>query len=147
MGKKSLDDTDRQLISLLAANARTPAALLARRLGLSRSAVQERLKRLERDRVITGYTVTLGEAVPPAGVSAQVMLTLDPKLQDRAVEALRGLPEVKSAYTVSGVYDLVAEVTAPTAEALDEVLTRIGKLPGVTRTTSSILLSTKFARR
>ncbi|GIK98310.1 MAG: AsnC family transcriptional regulator [Alphaproteobacteria bacterium] len=147
MGKKQLDDTDRQLISALSANARTPAALLARRLGLSRSAVQDRLKRLERDRVILGYTVTLGADLADSSVSAQVMLTLDPKLQDRAVDALRGLPEVKSAHTVSGVYDLVAEVTAATAEALDDVLTRIGKLPGVTRTTSSILLSTKFERR
>ena len=146
MAKRSLDDTDRRLLALLSANARTPTALLARQLGLSRSAVQERLKRLERDGVIAGYTVTLGTAVPAAGVSAQVMLTLDPKLQERAVDALRGLPEVKSARTVSGRYDLVAEVTAATSEALDAVLTRIGKLPGVTRTTSSILLSTKFER-
>ena len=146
MPKRSLDDTDRRLLALLSANARTPTALLARHLGLSRSTVQERLKRLERDRVIVGYTVTLGAVEAPAGVGAQVMLTLDPKFQDRAVEALRGLPEVKSARTVSGRYDLVAEVTAPTSEALDAVLTRIGKLPGVTRTTSSILLSTKFRR-
>jgi DNA-binding Lrp family transcriptional regulator len=147
MGTRTLDDKDRQLIALLRANARQPAALLARKLGLSRSAVQERLKRLERDGVIAGYTVVLGDAEPKAGVSAQVMLTLDPKLQDRAVAALSGLPEVVSAHTVSGIYDLVAEVTASTSEALDEVLTRIGKLPGVTRTTSSILLSTKFERR
>lgn len=146
MAKRSLDDTDRRLLALLGANARTPTALLARQLGLSRSSVQERLKRLERDGVIAGYTVMLGTAVPASGVSAQVMLTLDPKLQDRAVDALRGLPEVTSARTVSGRYDLVAEVTAPTSEALDAVLTRIGKLPGVTRTTSSILLSTKFQR-
>ncbi len=147
MAKRALDDIDRRLVSALSANARQPAALLARRLGLSRSAVQERLKRLERDRVILGYTVTLGDDQPKAGVSAQVMLTLEPKLQDRAVDALRGLPEVKSAHTVSGQYDLVAEVTAEHAEALDAVLTRIGKLPGVTRTTSSILLSVKFQRR
>ena len=147
MAKRTLDDIDRRLVSALSANARQPAALLARRLGLSRSAVQERLKRLERDRVILGYTVTLGDDQPKAGVSAQVMLTLEPKLQDRAVDALRGLPEVKSAHTVSGQYDLVAEVTAEHAEALDAVLTRIGKLPGVTRTTSSILLSVKFQRR
>src|SRR5690606_22974229 len=91
MAKRIIDDIDRLLISLLSANARQPAALLARRLGLSRSAVQERLKRLERDGVIAGYTVTLGAEAPKAGVSAQVMLTLDPKFQDRAVDALRGL--------------------------------------------------------
>ncbi len=54
MAKRTIDDIDRLLISLLSANARQPAALLARRLGLSRSAVQERLKRLERDGVIAG---------------------------------------------------------------------------------------------
>src|SRR3546814_3997422 len=55
-----------------------------RRLGLSRSAVQERLKRLERDGVIAGYTVTLGAEAPKAGVSAQVMLTLD-RTEERRV--------------------------------------------------------------
>jgi len=147
MTKRALDDKDRQLIALLRANARMPAALLGRKVGLSRSAVQERLKRLERDGVIAGYTVVLGDAEARPGVSAHVMLTLDPKQQDRAVATLSGLPEVVSARTVSGIYDLVAEVTAASSEALDEVLTRIGKLPGVTRTTSSILLSTKFERR
>ena len=145
--KRELDEIDRRLISLLRANARQPAALLGRRLNLSRSAVQERLRRLERDGVILGYTAVLADAAPRPAVSALVMLTLDPKLQDRAVEALRGLPEVVSAHTVSGAFDLAAEVAAATAEELDAVLTRIGKLPGVTRTTSSILLSTKFQRR
>jgi DNA-binding Lrp family transcriptional regulator len=147
MGKRELDETDRRLLSLLRANARTPTAALSRRLGLSRSAVQDRLKRLERDGVIVGYTVRLAESDARPGVTAQVMLTLDPKQQERAVDALRGLPEVVSAHTVSGVYDLVAEVRATGAEELDAVLTHIGRLPGVTRTTSSILLSTKFERR
>ena len=148
MAKRDLDDIDRRLLALLRVNARTPTAALGRRLGLSRSAVQERLKRLERDGVILGYTVRLagGGRQRPA-VTAHVMLTLDPKRQEQAAEALRGLPEVTSAHTVSGLYDLVAEVTAASAEDLDAVLTRIGKLPGVTRTTSSILLSTKFERR
>lgn len=147
MTKRNLDDIDRRLLARLRANARTPTAALGRQLGLSRSAVQERLKRLERDGVILGYTVRLADATRRPSVTAHVMLTLDPKQQDRAAEALRGLPEVTSAHTVSGVYDLVAEVTAASAEALDAVLTRIGKLPGVVRTTSSILLSTKFERR
>ena len=48
MAKRSLDETDRKLITLLRGNARTPTAALGRQLSLSRSAVQERLKRLER---------------------------------------------------------------------------------------------------
>lgn len=147
MAKRNLDDTDRKLISLLRANARMPTAALGRHLGLSRSAVQERLKRLERDNVISGYTVTLGETTDQPGVTAHVLLTLDPKFQDRAMTALKGLPEVASCYTVSGNYDAVAMVRATTASHLDDVLTRIGKLPGIARTTSAILLSTMFERR
>jgi DNA-binding Lrp family transcriptional regulator len=147
MAKRNLDDTDRKLIALLRANARTPTAALGRSLALSRSAVQERLKRLERDAVITGYTLTLGEATDHPGVGAHVLLTLDPKQQDRAMMALKGLPEVTAAYTVSGAYDAIVMLNASTSAHLDDVLTRIGKLPGVNRTTSSILLSTMFERR
>jgi DNA-binding Lrp family transcriptional regulator len=148
MAKRRLDEIDEKLISLLRGNARLPAALLARQLDLSRSAVQERLRRLERDGIILGYTVMLAdEAAPAATYAALVMVDLDPKLHDRAIAALRGLPDVRRCHTVSGEHDLVIEVTASSAEALDAVLTRIGQLPGVAHTTSSILLSTKFDRR
>jgi DNA-binding Lrp family transcriptional regulator len=146
MAKRALDGTDQRLIALLRGNARLPAATLARHLALSRSAVQERMRRLERDGIIQGYTVLLAEA-PHAAVAAQVMIDLDPKLHDRAVAALGGMPEVLSCHTVSGPHDLVAQVAAADAAALDDVLTRIGKLPGVARTTSSVLLATKWDRR
>ena len=146
MAKRALDETDQRLIALLRGNARLPAVSLARHLGLSRSAVQERMRRLERDGVVQGYTLLLGET-PGGAVAAHVMIDLDPKLHDRAVAALRGLPEVLSCHTVSGAHDLVAHVAAGNAAALDDVLTRIGKLPGVARTTSSVLLATKWDRR
>jgi DNA-binding Lrp family transcriptional regulator len=147
MAKRNLDGVDERLISLLRGSARMPTATLARQLGLSRSAVQERLKRLERDGVITGYTAVLGEALPTAPFVALVMIDLDPKLHDRAIAALRGLPAIRRCHTVSGEHDLAIEVEAPSAAALDDLLTRIGKLPGIARTTSSILLAVKFDRR
>jgi DNA-binding Lrp family transcriptional regulator len=147
MAKRNLDDVDERLISLLRGNARLPTAALARQLGLSRSAVQERLKRLERDGIISGYAVVLGEKLPAAPFAALVMIDLDPKLHDRAIAALRGLPAVRRCHTVSGEHDLAVEVEAPSSAALDDLLTRIGKLPGIARTTSSILLATKFERR
>jgi DNA-binding Lrp family transcriptional regulator len=146
MAKRSLDDTDRKLIALLRANARTPTAALARSLGLSRSAVQERLRRLERDAVIRGYTLTLGDEAARGGVSAHVLLTLDPKQQDRALAAIKGLPEATAAYSASGTHDAIVMLAAETSAHLDEVLNRIGKMPGVNRTTSAILLSTLFER-
>ena len=147
MVKRSLDDTDQRLLALLRANARLPTAALGRQLGLSRSAVQERLKRLERDGVISGYTVIVGSETERPGVTAHVLLTLDPKFQDRAMAALKGVPEVTACYTASGIYDAIAMINASTSAHLDEVLTRIGKLPGIARTTSAILLSTMFERK
>ena len=55
---RQLDRIGRELLSLLKANAREPVASLARKLGLSRSAVQERIGRLEREGIIAGYTVS-----------------------------------------------------------------------------------------
>src|SRR5437868_4017509 len=102
MAKRALDAVDERLISLLSANARLPTAALARQLGLSRSAVQERMKRLERDGVVLGYTLRLENAAAGAPYAAHVMIRLEPKLQDRAIAALRGMPEVQSCRTVSG---------------------------------------------
>jgi DNA-binding Lrp family transcriptional regulator len=147
MAKRTLDEIDRRLLALLRADARTPTALLSRRVGLSRSAVQARLARLERDGVIAGYTVLLGAAEAAPVVTAHVMVTLDPKRQEQVIAALGGLPEVARAHTVSGPHDLLIEVAADSAAALDRLLTRIGNLPGVLRTTSAILLGTAFDRR
>ncbi len=54
---RKLDQTDQQILTLLAENARQSVKELARRIGLSRSAAQERLARLERDGVLAGYTI------------------------------------------------------------------------------------------
>src|SRR4051794_23047611 len=143
---RQLDGIDERLLALLQRNARLPAAALARQLGLSRSAVQERLHRLERDGVIQGYTPVLAGRHALAPFQAHVMIMVDPKLHDRSIDSLRGLPAVTRCHTVSGTYDLVAELAAGSGEELDAVLTRIGKLPGVERTLTSILLTCKFDR-
>lgn len=57
------------------------------------------------------------------------------------MKSLRGMAEVLVAYTVSGEYDLMVEIAATDAEDLDQLLSKIGRLPGVGRTTSFILLS------
>jgi DNA-binding Lrp family transcriptional regulator len=62
------------------------------------------------------------------------------------VEALRGMREVRSLQSVSGAWDLVALAIVPTIGEMDELTDRIGALPGVERTTSSLVLSTKFER-
>jgi DNA-binding Lrp family transcriptional regulator len=144
--KRHIDEIDRRLITRLQENARIPTAALAREVGLSRSAVQERLERLEKAEVIKGYTVQLGDVAKPV-LLAEVMIQLEQKQSAGVVGALQKVPHCIRCLAVSGEYDLIAEVAANTPEELDSVLDRIGGMSGIKRTSSSIILSTKFDRR
>jgi DNA-binding Lrp family transcriptional regulator len=142
----SLDDTDRALLALLRENARAPTAELARRLGLSRTTVQSRLQRLERTRAVAGYTVVVPDEAEAALVRAHVLVTVAPKRSAAIEAALRRIPEVRVLHSVSGPFDLIAIVAAPSIGELDALIDRLGALDGVERTTSAIVLSTRIQR-
>ncbi len=141
-----LDEVDRALIALLREDARAPTAELARRLGLSRTTVQSRMERLQRHRVITGYTVTVPDDVESSLVRAHVLITLAPKQSAAIEQALRRIAQVRVLHSVSGPFDLIAIVAAASIGELDELIDRIGALDGVERTTSAIVLSTRIDR-
>jgi len=137
---------DQQLIDLLKVNAREPVASLARKLGVARSTVKERLGKLERSGVITGYTVQLGQAVGRSTITAHVLLAVDAKRADAFIRDLKSIPAVRGLYAIAGAYDYLAVLETPSTHEIDAVLDRIGRIDGVTRTESSIALSVKFQR-
>ncbi len=141
-----LTETDQQLLSLLRENARASTALIARRLGLSRTTVQSRIERLEREGVISGYTVRVHDEYERRHVRAHIMIAVHQKQMTPVVAALRAMPELRALYTVSGVFDLIAICAVPAVSEMDELTDRIGAIEGVDRTTSSIVLATKFER-
>lgn len=142
----TLDAIDQKLIAALRENGRASTADLARRVGRSRTTVQSRIERLERDGIILGYVARLGADHEQGAVRAHVMIKIGPK-EARAVEAaLRAIPEVRTLHSVSGDYDMIAVAATPSVALMDEAIDRIGALAGVERTTSSIILSTKFDR-
>jgi len=145
-GKMPKPDGDARLLALLRANAREPAASLARKLGLARSTVQERIARLERDGVIKGYTVRMSEEAQAKKLRAIVMMTADARAADRVTGELKKMPEVLSLSAVSGAYDMIAVVETDTPARMDAILDRIGRAHGVAKTVSSIILSEKFSR-
>jgi DNA-binding Lrp family transcriptional regulator len=141
-----LDATDRELLALLRENARAPTAELARKLGLSRTTVQSRVERLQRQRVIAGYTIVVPDEVEASLVRAHVLITLVPKQSGAIEQALRKIPEVRVLHSVSGPFDLIAIVAATSIGELDALIDRVGALDGVERTTSAIVLSTRIER-
>lgn len=141
-----MDDLDRRLLDCLRQDARESTAALARKLQLSRSTVQARIKRLEDTGVIAGYTVRLNEDVSARMIRAHVMLSVSPKLAANVVHALKRMEGVRALHTISGVYDMIALTAAETMERMDALIDRIGALEGVERTTTSVLMTTKFER-
>lgn len=141
-----LDDRDQALIRLLEADSRLPTAVLARRLGLSRTTVQARIERLQASGVIAGFTIRLGEPLASRRVRGHVLITAAPKAARLIEASLRVMPQVEILHSVSGVYDMIVEVAAASIEELDHVLDDIGLIEGVERTTSSIILSTRIRR-
>ena len=141
-----MDETDQKLIAALRENARLSTAELGRRLGLSRTTVQSRIERLERSGVITGYTVRLSDTHERGQIHAYVMMTVSHKQSATVAAAVRRMPAVRLLQSVSGPFDLLAKIVAPSVAQMDGLIDALGALEGVERTTSSIVLSTKIDR-
>ena len=137
---------DRRLLGLLKANARESTASIARKLGLSRTTVQERIRRLESSGAITGYTVRIAEDSTRGILAAHVLLNVNAKQAERVVRDLKAMPSCAALRAVSGAFDYVATIEAESPAELDRWLDRIGLLPGIERTQTLIVLSTKFER-
>ena len=140
------DALDRQLIALLQANARASTADLARQLGVARTTVLARLVRLERQGVIVGYTVRLGQDEADRGVEAFVGITTEPKSAREVTQRLATLPELRQLCSVSGEFDYIALLRAESPARLDGLLDEIGAIPGVRKTTTSVVLARRVDR-
>lgn len=140
-----LDELDRALIAQLQADARASTAELARRLQVARTTVVARLQRLEGGGVITGYTVRLASD-QAEGVQAYVSLSVSPKSARKVIDRLSGIPELRQLAAVSGEWDYLAILRAPSTQRLDALLDEIGEIDGVLRTTTSVQLAMRVDR-
>jgi DNA-binding Lrp family transcriptional regulator len=137
-----LDDTDREILSILRADARTAVATLALRLRVSRGTVQNRLRKMEEGGIIVGYTVRLRPDTEAHRIRAWMSIAVEGNAAPDVIRALRGEPMVGTLHSTNGRWDIVAEVRADSLEAFDAVLGRIRLTPGIANTETSILLST-----
>lgn len=141
-----MDDLDERLLGLLRLNARESVASLARDLKASRSTVQDRLARLEKSNVIKGYRLELDDKTDSHFIRAFVTVSVEPQKTSLIVAELKTFHNITSIHTVSGKFDLLVEVATKNTEIMDKILDRLGEIPGVKRTESSIVLSTRLNR-
>jgi DNA-binding Lrp family transcriptional regulator len=142
MNTIELDSLDHRLLALLRIDARTSTATLAKKLGVSRGTVANRIDRMERAGVIVGYTVKLRPDSAPNELRAWVSIGVEGDNSPRVVKALLGEPAVSALHDTNGRWDLLAEVHAASTEDLSRVLERIRKIKGIDNTETSIHLVT-----
>ncbi len=142
-----LEDIDARIANELAADGRCSYTDLAERVGLSVSAVHQRVRRLEQRGVIKGYAARIGGEEIGLPLTAFVSLTpIDPAAADDYPSRVAHLRQVEACYSVAGVESYILKVRVPTPGALEALLAQIRAAAHVsTRTT--VVLSTPFEDR
>jgi Lrp/AsnC family transcriptional regulator, leucine-responsive regulatory protein len=142
-----LDDIDRVLVRELVADGRATLSHLAAATGLSVSAVQSRVRRLEARGVVTGYSARIDPEAVGQMLSAFVAITpLDPSQPDDAPARLEHIEAIESWHSVAGEESYLLLVRVESARALEDLLQQIRTAADV-RTRSTIILQTFYAGR
>lgn len=140
-----LDELDMAILAKLEADARITLLELARRLGAPRSTVRERIQRLERNKVIRGYTALVDPELLGFGIKVIVQVTRDQRIPvETFVTAISALPEVTQIQLVTGEIDELVTLQVRSVDHLRDILySTIGSIPGVIRTRTAIVLGEK----
>jgi DNA-binding Lrp family transcriptional regulator len=136
-----MDATDQALIALLRQNARLNVADLAHKLKVSRGTVTNRIKKLEDEQVIVGYTVRLRPESEPERIRAWMGVTVEGNRTREVIASLLGEPGVAALHDTNGRWDLLAELEVRSMNELSQVLERIRLVAGIRGTETSIHLT------
>jgi DNA-binding Lrp family transcriptional regulator len=144
MRMAELDTIDRHMIRLLQQDGRMSNAELADRVGLSASACLRRLRQLESDGVIRGYTAIIAEEAAEAPMTVMVEIVLERQTADhmnRFETAVRRLPEVRECYLMSGSFDYLLRIESRDAADYERIHRELlARLPAVSRIKSSFTM-------
>jgi len=142
-----VEEINRRIVSLLSRDGRMSFTELARQTGLSVSAAQQRVRRLERRGVIRGYAALVNP--DDAGLPLTAFISIkpfDPAAPDDAPSRLAHLPAIEACHSVAGEENYILKVRVASPAALEDLLQEIRAAASVsTRTT--IVLSTPYENR
>ncbi|MDQ4501301.1 Lrp/AsnC family transcriptional regulator [Sinomonas sp. ASV322] len=144
---QQLDPTDRRILLALDEDPRLPIMVLAQKLGLARGTVQSRLERMTSNGALRPHSVRVDAAALGRGVSAEVAAELDQSQIDGAIAALGRIPEVLECLAPAGDTDLLIRVVATSPDDLYRVSEEIRLCPGITRTSTRMILRTVIPYR
>lgn len=144
----AMDAMDRAVVDALRVNGRQSFAELARSVGLSSSAVHERVAKLEATGVISGYRAVVDQSQIGLGVTALIGVQPGEYGRDDDIAvALEAMPEVESCYSVAGEEAFIVLVRVASVDDLHRYLGRLRAVDGVARTRTTVVLHTRFEAR
>lgn len=141
------DAVDRQIVTEISRDARATLAQLSEAVGLSSSAVQSRLRRLESRGVIAGYRPILNAEALGKPLSAFIQITpLDPAQPDNAPELLEHIAEIEACHSIAGDASYMLFVRVASPRALEELVNGI-RLTANVSTHTTVVLQTYYENR
>jgi Lrp/AsnC family leucine-responsive transcriptional regulator len=137
-----MDEVDTEIVDLLQADARLTQAQIAKKVGLSQPSVADRIRKLEEQRIITGYTARVDPRRLGKDITAFIGVGIEhPKYFEAFARKVLGLEEVLECHRVAGQDSYLLKVRTENTGTLDRLLTEeLRTLPGVTRTQTTIVL-------
>ncbi|MBE6717901.1 MAG: Lrp/AsnC family transcriptional regulator [Ruminococcaceae bacterium] len=139
-----MDNIDKQIISMLQKNARTPLKTLAEKVELSSPSVSARIKQLEKDGVISGYRAEVDPAKLGCSITAFINIAMESRRKLEFYEFAEKCPNVTECNSITGDYSVLIKVSFPSTYELDAFVGEIQKF-GKTQTT--IVFSTPIKSR
>ena len=141
------DVVDQRIVQEVSLNARATLAELSAAVGLSVSAVQTRLRRLEARGVITGYRATVDAEAVGKPLSAFIEITpLDPAQPDNAPEMLEHLAEIEACHSIAGDASYILFVRVASPRHLESLIRDI-RLAASVNTRTTVVLQTFYENR
>lgn len=140
-----LDDVDRAILRELQRNARTPYSEIARRIDMSSATVHDRVKRMEEEGVIRGYSADVDPPVVGLNVEAVVGFRIVQGQSEETLARLEDLEEVQEILLTTGEWDALVQLVASDTEALRELMfERVPSIDGVERSQTMVVLGHEY---
>ncbi len=135
-----LDDKDQGLLSILRSDSRTPVVEIAKKLSVTRATVINRIKRLETNGVIVGYTLVLGSEVENRDIRALMNIAVESHQEARIIKSLHGQPNVAAIYHTTGQWDLIIDIQTSSLATLNRLIGAFRQIEGIKTTETNLLL-------
>jgi Lrp/AsnC family leucine-responsive transcriptional regulator len=145
---RGLDELDREILGLLREDGRMPYQSLGAAVGLSANAVADRVRRMRRDGVITGFTVVTSPAAAGDVLEALVDVRLDTDQEDDGFEAaMAAIPEVLEDLHLTGPTDHQLRLACRDIADLNRLLRALRRVEGVQQIETRVILNQAVDRR